>query len=145
MPHVRCQYSKIGEFMADCDDVTNTSGDAYPLTDTMSTAVESRDGVTVLTVTGEVDLATAPALENAIDTALGAGPDGLAIDLTAVSFLASAGMAALVAAHQRAGKTSIAVVADGPATSRQLKMTSLDQVFAMHTTLADALNGLANS
>lgn len=131
--------------MADCDDVTNTSGDAYPLTDTMSTSVETRDGATVLTVTGEVDLATAPALENAIDAALGAGPAGLVIDLTAVSFLASAGMAALVAAHQRAGKTSIAVVADGPATSRQLKMTSLDQVFAMHTTLADALNGLSDS
>lgn len=128
--------------MADCDDVTNTSGDAYPLTDTMTTSVETHDDVTVLTVTGEVDLATAPALENAIDAILGAEPAGLVIDLTAVSFLASAGMAALVAAHQRAGTTSIAVVADGPATSRQLKMTSLDRVFALHTTLDGALAGL---
>lgn len=126
--------------MADCDDVTNTSGDAYPLTDTMTTAVTTRDGATVLTVTGEVDLATAPALENAIDAALGSEPASLIIDLTAVTFLASAGMAALVAAHQRAGEaTSIVVVADGPATSRQLKMTSLDQVFALHTTLDAAL------
>ncbi|ONM50346.1 STAS domain-containing protein [Nocardia donostiensis] len=108
----------------------------------MTTSVETHDDVTVLTVTGEVDLATAPALENAIDAILGAEPAGLVIDLTAVSFLASAGMAALVAAHQRAGTTSIAVVADGPATSRQLKMTSLDRVFALHTTLDDALAGL---
>lgn len=129
--------------MADCDDVTNTSGDAYPLTDTMTTSVATRDGATVLTVTGEVDLATAPALENAIDAALGSEPAGLIIDLTAVTFLASAGMAALVAAHQRAGDaTAIAVVADGPATSRQLKMTSLDQVFALHTTLDAALADL---
>nr|WP_033241691.1 STAS domain-containing protein [Nocardia carnea] len=106
----------------------------------MTTSVADHDGVTVLTVTGEVDLATAPALETAIDTALDAGTGHLVIDLAAVSFLASAGMAALVAAHQRAGdKTTIALVAEGPATSRQLKMTALDQVFDLHSTLDGAL------
>lgn len=125
------------------DDVTNTSGDAYPLADTMTTTVEAQDGATVLTVSGEVDLATAPALENTIEAILSSKPGVLIIDLTAVSFLASAGMATLVAAHQRAGEaTTIAVVADGPATSRQLKMTSLDQVFALHSTLAEALASL---
>lgn len=126
--------------MADCEDVTNTPPDPNPLTDTMTTSVADHDGVTVLTVTGEVDLATAPALETAIDAALDAGPAGLVVDLAAVSFLASAGMAALVSAHQRAGdKTTIALVAEGPATSRQLKMTALDQVFALHATLDAAL------
>ncbi len=126
--------------MADCSDVTNTSGDAYPLADTMTTTVSVRDEATVLTVAGEVDLATAPALENAIDATLGGKPAALVIDLSEVSFLASAGMAALVAAHQRAGDTRIAVVADGPATSRQLKMTNLDQVFALYSTLDEALS-----
>ncbi|AXK89169.1 STAS domain-containing protein [Nocardia farcinica] len=106
----------------------------------MTTSVAVHDGATVLTVAGEVDLATAPALENAIEGVLGEKPAALIIDLTRVSFLASAGMAALVAAHQRAGAaTTIAVVADGPATSRQLKMTSLDQVFALYSTLDAAL------
>ncbi len=122
--------------------MTNTSGDAYPLTDTMTTTVSARAGATVLSVAGEVDLATAPALENAIDAILGERPASLIIDLTAVSFLASAGMATLVAAHQRAGEsTAIAVVADGPATSRQLKMTSLDQVFELYATLDEAVAG----
>lgn len=128
--------------MADCSDVTNTSGDAYPLADTMTTTVSVRDEATVLTVAGEVDLATAPALENAIDSTLGGKPAALVIDLSEVSFLASAGMAALVGAHQRAGGTRIAVVADGPATSRQLRMTNLDQVFALHPTLDEALAAL---
>ncbi|MFI9503046.1 STAS domain-containing protein [Nocardia sp. NPDC052566] len=106
----------------------------------MTTSIAARDGATVLTVTGEVDLATAPALETAIEAILGGKPAALIIDLTAVSFLASAGMAVLVAAHKRAGAaTSIAVVADGPATSRQLKMTSLDQVFSLYSTLDEAL------
>ncbi len=120
--------------------VTNTSGDAYPLADTLTPSVGVHEGATVLRVAGEVDLATAPALENAIEGVLGEKPAALIIDLTRVSFLASAGMAALVAAHQRAGAaTTIAVVADGPATSRQLKMTSLDQVFALYSTLDAAL------
>jgi len=129
--------------MADCLDVTNTSGDAYPLADAMTTSVSVHDEATVLTVAGEVDLATAPALENAIEAALGGKPAALIIDLSQVSFLASAGMAALVGAHQRAGTaTRIAVVADGPATGRQLKMTSLDQVFSLHPTLDEALTSL---
>ncbi|MGW0249682.1 STAS domain-containing protein [Nocardia goodfellowii] len=106
----------------------------------MTTAVAVHGSATVLTVAGEVDLATAPALETAIEGVLADQPRALIIDLTGVSFLASAGMAALVAAHQRAGAaTTIAVVADGPATSRQLKMTSLDQVFSLYSTLDDAL------
>ncbi|PXX59197.1 anti-anti-sigma factor [Nocardia tenerifensis] len=122
--------------------MTNTSGDAYPVADTMTTTVASRDGATVLTVSGEVDLATAPALESSIEAILDGKPAALIIDLSAVSFLASAGMAVLVATHQRAGEsTAIAVVADGPATSRQLRMTNLDQVFAVHSTLEEALAG----
>ncbi|WP_067541820.1 STAS domain-containing protein [Nocardia crassostreae] len=108
----------------------------------MTTKVTVHDDVTVLTVADEVDLATAPALDSAIDATLGGKPAALVIDLSEVSFLASAGMAALVSAHKRAGDTRIAVVADGPATSRQLKMTSLDQVFALHPTLAEALDAL---
>ncbi|MBF6331299.1 STAS domain-containing protein [Nocardia transvalensis] len=109
----------------------------------MTTSVSVHDEATVLTVAGEVDLATAPALENAIEATLGGKPAALIIDLSQVTFLASAGMAALVAAHQRAGaSTRIAVVADGPATSRQLKMTNLDQVFALYPTLEEALAAL---
>ncbi|WP_373864037.1 STAS domain-containing protein [Nocardia mexicana] len=123
--------------------MTNTSGDANPLADAMTTSVSVHDEATVLTVAGEVDLATAPALENAIEATLGGKPAALIIDLAQVTFLASAGMAALVGAHQRAGQsTRIAVVADGPATSRQLRMTNLDQVFTLHSSLDQALADL---
>ncbi|MBO0855030.1 MAG: STAS domain-containing protein [Nocardia sp.] len=111
----------------------------------MTTTVTAHEDATVLTVAGEVDLATAPALENAIEKTLGTTPAVLIIDLLQVSFLASAGMAALVAAHQRAGaNTRIILVADGPATSRQLKLTNLDQVFSLHQSLDAALATLRN-
>ncbi|MET8423221.1 STAS domain-containing protein [Nocardia sp. NPDC004860] len=108
----------------------------------MTTSVTPHAEAIVLTVTGEVDLATAPALESAIDAALAGKPAALVIDLSAVSFLASAGMAVLVGVHKRAGATRLVVVADGPATGRQLKMTSLDQVFSLHSTLDEALSAL---
>lgn len=128
--------------MADLNNVTTNSADGHPFAETMTTSVTRTDEATVLTVTGEVDLATASALESALDAALAAEPAALVIDLTAVSFLASAGMAALVSVHKRAGGTRLVVVADGPATGRQLKMTSLDQVFSLHSTLDDALGSL---
>lgn len=109
----------------------------------MTTAVSVQQETTVLTVVGEVDMATAPALQTAIENALAGRPTTLVLDLSAVTFLASAGMAALVTAKKLAGQTTrVAVVADGPATSRQLKLTTLDQVFELYQTLGDALQAL---
>ena len=54
--------------------------------------------------TGELDLATAPKLQRKVDGTLREDPPAvLVIDLSAVTFLASAGMAVLVAAHRRSG------------------------------------------
>jgi anti-sigma B factor antagonist len=73
--------------------------------------------VVVLGVSGVVDMLTAPALEDAISTALGKTPGALVINLSDVEFLASAGMGVLVAAHdQAAPEVGFAVVADGPVT-----------------------------
>jgi anti-sigma B factor antagonist len=96
----------------------------------------------VLAVSGTVDLATVPQLEQAIDAALAgaSGFSGFVIDLTDVEFLASAGMAILVSTHQRlSASKSFAVVADGPATGRPLQLTGLGEVLSIHTTLPEAL------
>ena len=72
---------------------------------------------------------TSPQLETAINTALGQNPAGVVIDFTDVEFLASAGMGVLVAAHDKAGsEVTISVVADGPATSRPLKLVGIADI-----------------
>jgi anti-sigma B factor antagonist len=53
-------------------------------------------GVDVVTVSGEVDIATAPAVARAMAAAGGR----LLVDLTAVSFLDSSGLATLIAANR---------------------------------------------
>ncbi|WP_276031759.1 STAS domain-containing protein [Mycolicibacterium komossense] len=99
--------------------------------------------VVVLAVSGVVDMLTAPALEDAITTALGKSPAALVINLSDVEFLASAGMGVLVAAHdQAAPEVGFAVVADGPVTSRPLKLVGIADIVSLHPTLDAALSEL---
>jgi anti-anti-sigma factor len=114
-----------------------------PTTDPIATAVADREGVTVLSVGGEIDLATAHALEAAITDALAGDPPALVIDLSTVQFLASAGLQILVATYEKVSKSArFAVVANGPATSRPIQLTGLDDVFALYPTLDDALTAV---
>lgn len=101
--------------------------------------------VAVLAVTGDVDMLTATRLAAAIDTALATAPTAVIVDLSKVEFLASAGMSALVAAHADAAPVRLVVVADGPATSRPMKVVGLDSLVAIYPTLDDALHELGDA
>jgi anti-sigma B factor antagonist len=60
---------------------------------------EAREGEhVVLTVRGEIDMATAPRLRAALDRAVGARE--VRLDLRAVEFMDSSGLSVLVAGHQ---------------------------------------------
>jgi anti-sigma B factor antagonist len=109
-------------------------------TDAITTSVEHFDDITLLTVGEVVDLATAPALEEAIDGLLADEPKALIVDLSAVTFLASVGLRLLVSTHEKVSQSGqFAVVASGPITSRPIQLTKLDQIFAVYPTLGDAL------
>ncbi len=116
-----------------------------PTPDAMSTSVEHRGDIAVLTVSGVVDLATAPALEEVTDQLVGQKPSALVIDVREVTFLASVGLKILAATHRDLAPTGcFAVVADGPATSRPIKLTHLDEVFPLYATLDDGLAAVRN-
>lgn len=103
------------------------------------------DGVTVVAVGGTVDSLTAPQLEAAIAAAAVAGPAGIVVDLSAVEFLASAGMGVLVAAHaELTPGVTLAVVADGPATSRPLKLVGIADILGVFAELDEALRAVTN-
>lgn len=98
------------------------------------------DRTAVVAVAGVVDMLTSPELESAIDTALQQKPGAVVIDFTDVEFLASAGMGVLVAAHDKAGsEVAISVVADGPATSRPLKLVGIADIVKLYPSLDEAL------
>jgi anti-anti-sigma factor len=111
--------------------------------DAISTSVERRNGMTVLSVDGVVDLATSPPLEELISQLIDEGPKALIMDLTAVSFLASVGLRILAETHERVGGAGkFAVVATGPVTARPIQLTKLDEFLALYPTVDDALAAL---
>jgi anti-sigma B factor antagonist len=71
----------------------------------------------------------APRLEDAIYSALRKQPTALIVDLTEVDFLASIAMEVLVVAHREITPTArFGVVADGPGTSRPMKVIGVDNI-----------------
>ena len=118
-------------------------GDAllYPPPDGRLDIVETRAGrVVVIGVAGDLDMLTAPQLDDAIHCALQDEPTALIVDLSKVDFLGSVGMNLLVATHHEITPTTrFGVVADGPATSRPMQLIGIDTVIALYKTLADAL------
>ncbi|WP_103340496.1 STAS domain-containing protein [Amycolatopsis sp. CA-126428] len=105
-----------------------------------SVALESLDGAVVLRVDGALDLALAPKLRRLAERAARLGPPLLVIDLTGVTFLASAGMAELVRAHRGpATSAPLRVVATGRITLRPLELTRLADELAIYPSLPEAL------
>ncbi len=102
------------------------------------------DRTAVLSVGGDVDALTAPELAEAIFAVQDEQPRAVIVDFSNVEFLASAGMTVLVNAHQQLSpEAQFMVVAEGPGTSRPLKLMGLDSLFALHPTVAAALDTVA--
>jgi anti-sigma B factor antagonist len=100
-------------------------------------------GATVLAVGGDVDMVTAPIFSDAVDDIVERRPAALIVDLSDMTFLASAGLQILALVPERLSPTQrFAVVAEGPATSPPIHRTKLDEVFAQYPTLEDAVAGL---
>jgi anti-sigma B factor antagonist len=106
----------------------------------LTTTMHNNGDTVVLEVDGEVDMLTAPLLRDAVTKSLQDRPQVLVLDLLAVRFLGSSGLAILIEAKQLAGEhTRLRIVADGPTTRRPLHITGLDQQFALYSTREDAL------
>lgn len=100
-----------------------------------------QDGVPVVAVTGEVDIATAPMVGAELTVQLERSPTVLVVDLRQVTFFDSSAISVLLVAHRRAA--DLRVVADQAVVLKPLHFSGMDMVFRIHPTLATALEGLA--
>jgi anti-sigma B factor antagonist len=100
-------------------------------------------GAMVIEAMGEVDLATAPDLAAEVCEALEQRETSLClVDLTKVTFLASAGLTALTQATRHAGRLGEPlrlVVDSNRPVIRPIELTGLDQIFALYHSVDDAL------
>jgi len=95
----------------------------------------------VVSVVGEVDLATAPELRTVLDRVLDAGSSALAVDLSETTFIDSTALGVLIGAWKRAQNEgrSMSVVASDPRILRVFEITGLTDLFPMYKTLDEAI------
>ena len=95
-----------------------------------SVAVDHTGDRTVITVGGELDLATAPRLEEALLPPLDGGA-AVALDLRELEFMDSTGVRVIVAAHlssqEHDGALTVCAIPGGPV-ARILEISGLDTV-----------------
>lgn len=88
---------------------------------------------TVVAVTGEIDLYTAPRLQSELMSALAKGPARLIVDMSGVEFCDSTGINVLLAAHRHARErgSELQLAGPGSATRKVLQVTGLETVFTV--------------
>lgn len=88
-------------------------------------------------VHGDLDLESAPELTGVLKTLL--GPHPVVVDLADVEFMDSSGLGVLVGAHKEsiAHGGALVVVGPGPRIQKIFRITKLDKVFTVYSTLDD--------
>jgi len=93
----------------------------------------------VITVSGEVDLATSPELDTTIIAAIESGTSSVAIDLTDVSFMDSSGLGVIVRCLKRCREADkdLDLVITNERVLKVFGITGLDQVIPIHDSIED--------
>lgn len=93
-------------------------------------SVDSGDWWCRITLSGELDLAGAPRVRQAVDDALGRDRRHIAVDAAGLSFIDSTGLVALLNAREEvtAAGGSLRLTAASPAVTRVLEMAGLDDL-----------------
>jgi anti-anti-sigma factor len=115
------------------------SEDRFPVTWSGRTAV--------VAAPGEVDLTNAEGLRDALLSSLNSGALGLVVDMTATTFIDSAGVTALVRASRRASATeaTVRLAVTAAPVLRVLNLVGIDQLLDVHPSVSDAVASLPES
>lgn len=103
-------------------------------------SIKEEQGKIVVALEGEIDLENAGEVRKALLNSLKQKKD-LLIDLSAVSYIDSSGIASLVEGLQvaRKQKNELSLVSVSTRALRVLELARLDKVFAIHADVASAL------
>jgi anti-anti-sigma factor len=106
----------------------------------MELKVERLDSAALVTVSGDVDAASAHLLRRAFDGLVADGEHRFVIDLGAVPFMDSSGLAALVQLFKRVriGEGDVRICALQPAVLRVFELVRLTRVFELFDDAAAA-------
>ena len=105
------------------------------------TRAEEEDGVAIIAVDGEFDLARKPDFTAALEEAL-AREAPLVVDLEHCEFIDSTGIALLVRAYRLAANRGFALAASGPQVHRVLDLVGIREQLPTYETRLDSIRAL---
>jgi anti-sigma B factor antagonist len=105
------------------------------------TEEQIRSGLTLLRVSGQLDVVSCPRLKEALMAVIDAGTVGIAVDLRDVTFIDSSGFTALLSATKRLTKRDgrLVLVSTDPSLARILRMMALTDVMSTFADPAEAI------
>jgi len=105
--------------------------------------VRERDGWSVLSVSGEIDMATAPGLRERLHALLADDKSKLIVDLDDVGFLDSTALGVLVGALKRARTEGgeVRIASTQPRVRKVFEITRLDSAFDLFDSVDEAVRG----
>jgi anti-sigma B factor antagonist len=102
-------------------------------------------GVHVVALGGEIDLHTAPRLDEALFGAIHEGAERVLVDLAGTTFVDSTVLGVLLRAHRRLDDSGgrLVLVSNDPRILRTLELTGLDRTLAVEPTLTETVASLS--
>lgn len=109
----------------------------------LRTDVSSEGGWTVVTIHGELDVASAPTLRERLIGMVADGSTRLILDLEGLDFLDSTGLGAIISALKRARTNGgdLRLVCTQTRIRRLFEITGLDKAFPLHASVDEAIEG----
>jgi len=103
----------------------------------------TRDGATILSITGRIDTATAPTLEQAINKAIDGGNRNILLNFSAVTYISSGGLRVLLATAKKLKQPGdkyalCSLVAE---VHKILKLAGFTTIFSIYPSEGEALAG----
>lgn len=109
--------------------------------------VQRVSGFPVLSVSGEIDIYTAPLFKQAVVRLVSEGNNDVIIDLTNVTFMDSSGFGTLLGATRRLRPSGGGLYLAGPNSTiqRMLRLTRLDTIMRIFETPQQAASAISSS
>ena len=101
----------------------------------------TKDGASVVTLRGEIDVYTAPRLRQTLIDLVEGGATNIVVDMEKVDFLDSTGLGVLVGGLKRvrAHEGSLRLVCNQERILKIFRITGLTKVFPIHTSVDEAV------
>lgn len=105
--------------------------------------VRTEGGAAIVAVSGELDLASSPELEQQLEQVFKGDPEQLVIDLRGLEFMDSTGLSIIVGAHQRLAEDgrALSLVRGSAQVQRLLDLTGVADRLRMVDTPEEVLTG----